>query len=237
MGNWGPIIAAVVAAVGWYANHRLSVRAQKKNFQNQLLDRARMEIARSIHAYQRWLSELAALYEKFPGTTTEEEPAVIRRWRAKHKRLHELAIKSEPTSDWIAVLAEYEILFPETRTLRGALTSRQQGIQGALGETSRLIRDQIIGAAAGRGLGELQAHAANQRRIIGSQLALTTQLRVHLQNVSLSAVFDGKREVPAPVLAEGDNEVIALGQDGQLTIIQGAVGFALPRTTTKARVT
>ncbi len=52
------VLAVLVAVAGWVVSQFFSLRAQRKNFENQILDRARMEIGRAVHEYQRWLSKL-----------------------------------------------------------------------------------------------------------------------------------------------------------------------------------
>ncbi len=55
---------AIIAVVGRRIN-RYSVKTQKRNFRNQLIDRARMEIARLIHKYQQSVTELLSFYKVF----------------------------------------------------------------------------------------------------------------------------------------------------------------------------
>jgi hypothetical protein len=50
-------VPVAVAVLGWFASHVLAIRAQKKAFRYQLLDRVRAEIVKEVRAYQRWLDE------------------------------------------------------------------------------------------------------------------------------------------------------------------------------------
>ena len=66
------IIGAGIVVVGWLVAHYLTLRAQRIGFRNQLLERARMEIARSIHAYEKWLALFLRLCFAIEREVSEE---------------------------------------------------------------------------------------------------------------------------------------------------------------------
>lgn len=126
MATWSPIITPRSSSSGGTANHLLSVRAQRKNFQNQLRDRARMEIARAVHGYQGWLEGLGAGYLDAKYGIDRDEHWIETDLEGNREPIKYFRDIVQPSRAWIVRLEEYEMVFPETRTIRKDLELRQQ---------------------------------------------------------------------------------------------------------------
>src|SRR5438105_2081596 len=124
------IIGAGIVVAGWIVAHYLTLRAQRIGFRNQLLDRARMEIARSIHAYEKWLALFVRLCFAIGREVSEEVSGEKSSWIRFQDDVRALADDLPAFTEWNLNLQEYEILFPETRAIREELYRRNMIILG-----------------------------------------------------------------------------------------------------------
>lgn len=215
----GSVIGALIIVVGWAATHVLTLRAQRKNFENQILDRARMEIVRALRAYEEWLGRLAVLVltleSAFIGERVGVGPAD---WRSAITQIRDLIDDRKVTTDWSIALEEYEILFPEVRDVRAQLLLRQREFFTFASEVSSTLTEIALfpGDLASR-----EARVAKLKEKLSSlweQQALLDDLRIHLQNVSLARIVD--RRVSERMPTDPDVLRIIPGKGGMLVIVR-----------------
>lgn len=187
-------IPVLIAVLGWLASHALALRAQRKSFQNQVLDRARLDVTAKIRDYQNWLSELSAWIRSL----NFHKPAIAARVHvdlaATAKQFLALQARRNDARAWSLSLEDYQILFPETATARRRLDRRHLRIAFGLEVPfTRLLRLSLTHPPITE-YEELVKVAEGVLPLIDDQSALLEDLLIHLQNVTLSRIMD--RAVP-----------------------------------------
>ena len=215
----GAVLAALIAVVGWSVTHFFTLRAQRKNFENQVLDRARMEIVRALRAYETWLGQLAVLLLTLDSQFISERIGLApANWQSARERITSLTSDVRVTTDWSVVLEEYEILFPEVRDVRAQLLFRGGDIFKFATEVSGALTEMSLfpGPLAAR---EARVSKLKERLpSIWEQQSLLDDIRIHLQNVSLSKVV--RRRVPFRAPTDPDVLRIVPGKEGKLVIVR-----------------
>lgn len=191
------IVSAAIVVLGWIVAHYLTLRAQRIGFQNQLVDRARMEIARSIHAYEKWLGLFVGLCFSIEREVSDELAGDKPSWIRFQDDVRALADDLAAFSEWNLNLQEYEILFPETRALREELLRRNMIILGNRNSLQEFIDRTQPQLAPLKERQEIAKWAKEHVAFAAEQASLLRQLRVHLQNKSPSQIFYRQR-VPLP---------------------------------------
>lgn len=178
-----------------------------------------MEIAKAIHEYQQWLSRLSTAIVSASTQLFYAERGYQSNWDSVRRETSSLLETHRVGAAWIVALEEYEILFPETRSVRVQLLERGNQIIRFLGEFSL----QAIKMTFPNVNVEEQRTAVDSltsmQNYLGDQGALTHDLLVHLQNAALGRIFRGRRRVPERTPEDEDVPVVALGPDGQLRIM------------------
>ena len=173
-----PVFPVLVVIAGWFAINWLSARAQKRHFQNELMNSARLEIAGTLSEYEQWLALVyAALRMPMfnwppPGQAQDE-----------YRKIMALTYDRR-AGTWITSLEQYELLFPETADVRSHLVARSSAIEKhvrTLG--AAYLKPEDHGA-----LVEAKDQAMSNARYTLDQVALARDLLRHLQNKSLSAI-------------------------------------------------
>lgn len=184
------IVAVVIGVIGWVTTHVLALRAQRKSFQNQVLDRARLDVTSKIRDYQNWLSELSSWIRALSFHKPAIAAGIHVNLKATTEEFLGLQSRKADIRGWSIALEDYQIVFPETATARRRLDARHLRIAFALEPTfSRLLRLSLTHPAVGdydqvtNGAEEVLPH-------IDDQIALLEDLRIHLQNVTLSRIMD-----------------------------------------------
>ncbi|AIF51167.1 hypothetical protein [Pelosinus sp. UFO1] len=98
------IIVVIIGVVGWITNHQLSLRAQNKNFLNQLHNTARIDITLKLREYQAFLILLSKFYSLLHETYKKKEidfPSDIESY---------IRILQKRDDRWSLVMKEYQIL-------------------------------------------------------------------------------------------------------------------------------
>ncbi len=122
------IIAVSIAVVGWVITHLFNITANRKLLLHQIHNEARNEIIKALGEYQSWLGEIS-----FPlHTRAALVPIGFGSWLQLADHINEVHEKYK--SDWIFVLENYEILFPETRCARQEMVGRQIEITDYIGD-------------------------------------------------------------------------------------------------------
>lgn len=174
------IIAVSIAVIGWLVQYLLNVRAQRKNYLNQINDEARKTITKELISYQDWLH---CYHQLVPKAKLILE-GVVGDWRSFGKEVSDMtSVKLE----WIYILEEYEILFPETRCLREELLERDREIVNCLGQIFKLTwsldeadKERIV-------------HMLEEKtEFVADQIAFIEHLKIHLQNKTLNLLTGNK---------------------------------------------
>ena len=211
--------SSIVTMVGWLIVFWFSTQAQKRNLRNQVLDRARGEIVKTIRENQRvlraYISSIATLQLDivlFWDRGTDLVPSGV-------SRLYDVAQDfALPRLDWAIQLEEYEILFPETRTVRGQLVHEQSLIYARVAE---LLQPHDLSAALKRDrdlADRTLAVLATLHMDFMDQSALTEDLRVHLQNAALGQITG--RKLPSRVPTDPSLPRFSFDPQGQLHVFR-----------------
>lgn len=206
-----------IAVIGWIISHVLALRAQRKNFQSQVLDRARVEIYPSIVAYQNWLSELSAWLRSLEYNKAAIQLGLKVDFLAKSQELLAFQMRKSDTRAWSEKIEGYEILFPETARARLRLDRRHLKITDAFSAIHDALTPLIFAAPSVEALGVAAKAAAALLDPIANQSALLFDLQVHLQNATLSKIMN--RKVPLRVPADPTVPRLALLADGKLEVV------------------
>lgn len=117
------IIAVIIAISGWIANHILSLRAQRKSFNNHLQNEARISLTTSLRSYLDWIDETYNSYNLMhvKWVMTDEtlrykiDPILL------SKEFREIVKKQSLRLLCNDLLEEYEPIFPQVVEARNHL--------------------------------------------------------------------------------------------------------------------
>jgi hypothetical protein len=215
------IIALVIAISGWIVTYIFTIRAQNKNFINQVINHARIEITRAIRDYQDWLGAVHVEIFNIDYKFILEEQNFSVDWLKRRAELGELFFSGRSALEWIFRLEEHEILFPKTAKCRKDLVVRQEQILEYLRSFLHELPSGFGKPPDFNQRKEAIKKAQNNAGIIVDQLALMEDLRIYLQNLCLSS-FTGnkiperkpkKSSLPRLVQDEGGNLHISVTQN------------------------
>jgi hypothetical protein len=177
------IIAVLIAVVGWITNHILSLKAQRKNFLNQILNNARSEISQSIQEYIDWLNELVQHHANlliikeysFGRNKLEDDYSIqLRELRKTVKKIF-----LDPK--FISKLGEYETILPETKEVRNYL--RKKHIELFLNyESNSSKEDKLDYDRFVKTIKNLQFE------LVGAQQIAVRDLLICIQNLTLGKI-------------------------------------------------
>ena len=211
------IAPVLIVVVGWMASHALALRAQRKNFQNQVLDRARLEIHPRILAYQSWLSELSAWLRSLEYNKAAIQLGIKVDFHATARELLAFQMRKADMRAWSEQLEAYEILFPEMARARMRLDRRHLKITDRFSVLQDAFTALIFAAPTVEALEVVTTRAETLLGPIDDQSALLFDLQVHLQNATLSKVMN--RKVPPRDPPDPDVPRLALMRDGKLEVV------------------
>ena len=188
--KWSPLLLSIG---GWIVVYLLTIRAQNKNFLNQVTENARISLMEGMKDYQMWLGkvigDLRSSIERRYQSRGYSEPVI--------QHLRELLHKYEMR--WAFLLEEYESLFPKTREVRRELLKQHMKI---ISEANEIIKTN--------------KENENLPKFIENQMKLIQDLRIYLQNKCLSS-FTGHK-VPKRNLGDSNTPRIFEDKDGILRI-------------------
>ena len=217
------IIAVVIAVAGWIFTHWLTIRAQNKAFLNQIINDARIEIARAIRNYQHWLGTVETGIHSLRYDVIRQEYGGSVDWLQKIAELVELFFRDKSPVEWILRLEEHEILFPKTAKCRKDLADRQHQIneyfRSFVEELQSGLRKSSDFDQCKRAI-----QKAQKNEILTDQLCLMQDLLIYLQNFCLSS-FTGSK---IPERKPEDLSLPRLVQDES-----GNLQIVVPQNTTK----
>lgn len=210
------VLAALVAVSGWAVTHWFTLRAQRRNFLDQVIDRARVEVARTTREYQDWLSKFKVTLMLLESPFIAERLNLPPDWKRQLDIMMTLMSERQVGVAWSIALEEHEILFSETREVRAQLLLRQNEILQFLSEVIRDLQNFVYFP------GPRESREARVKQLqlgvplLWDQEMLIEDLRIHVQNVALSRVVGGR--VPERQPTDPNVPRIIAGSKGQLVI-------------------
>ena len=211
------LIPVSIAVAGWLVSHALALRAQRQNLQNQVLDRARVEITKGIRDYQNLLSEVSAGIRALNFGMSMVKAGVAFDFQARAEEMAALHQRKRDMRAWSISLENYQILFPETVRARFRLDRRGLKVMMALGPIANDLLRLSLGKPTPEEFQRIITDAEKVLPDIEDLAALLEDLRIHLQNVTLSKIMD--RRVPARLPLDPKVPRIAFASDGQLEVV------------------
>jgi len=187
-------ISATVSVIGWLIAHGLTIRAQRKALQNQIINAARESVVHGIRKYQDWISDVKGFALRLNWAHDAEQSGIPQDWKHLAEEAMALFYERDDSLGWIFSLEEYEIVFPETREVRHYLQ-----------EKHRKIIIPAMGAMMD-GILHAQNRPATLKRDywgegLGDAAAVSEYLRVWIQNASLGKLLGRAQPMPEPTMA------------------------------------
>jgi hypothetical protein len=186
------IIALIIAISGWIVTYIFTIKAQNKNFMNQVVNDARLRITKDIREYQNWLGKVDTKINALSFSIIVEEQGRHVDWQDQTAKLREIFFSDKAVSKWILSLEEHEILFPETAGCRMDLLDRQREIQRYLGLFLEKLQCVSVIPGAAEERKRCIEQAKSKSELLYDQLALMEDLRIYLQNRCLRS-FTGNK--------------------------------------------
>ncbi len=213
------ISALVVSVAGWTVAHFLTVRAHNKSFLNEVINNARLEITKAIRDYQNWLNKISTEISRLHFRIIEEEDNRPVDWTNVSSEFGQLLYEGNHSLRWVFCLEEYEILFPKTAGLRRELLDKHSKMREDLSSLSvELIRISLLLTPLEKRK-EIVEKARKESAVIFNQLGLMEDLRIYLQNFSLSHITGN--ELPEREPKDSSVPRIVQDEDGTLRIARG----------------
>jgi hypothetical protein len=185
-----PWVALVITVAGWVTSHWLSLRAQRMNLLAQTLNSARLEASTRIREFQSWCTAANPMVSRLGFYLDADNPNDLR-MVGDIREARMLLLTDTRTYMWIRVLEEYEALFPQFIPCRIELLKLARNLVDGLTE----FCDSIAHA---RPIPKLTARAQSLTESIFDLLALSEDLRIHLQNVTLAQISGAKAKLRVP---------------------------------------
>lgn len=218
------VIGSLIVVAGWVVSYCLALRAQKKNFENQLIDRARLEITAAIHAHNRILSSLSSMLRTYlSGQQALLDNPRLREIFQKNGVKYNPPIQEQyrdflKSVDWIYIMEDYEMLFPETVKVRKELVTRNIDFMIEVQRVVEIITHKTV-------LLETYFDDVSVRILAivakaDTHTALLGDLSAYLQAKSLNAILSKSRPIPQRIPTEPGHEVIRASKGGNLEIVE-----------------
>ena len=206
----GTLIALLgwaVTGLGWY----VSQRSQRKAFLYQVMNTARGEIIRGWRARQDVVMDLAITTlmiatEHRAGRTADWAEA---KWSEQFHKYQ--AVIAREDSQWLFVLEQYQVLFPETEHCRRQFVERLRTLTPDIGN---FFVDLLTPAQRENALG--RANLLHDRLM--DESALVEDMLVHIQNVTLGKIVGKTVSFRTPLNANLPRIVM---KSGRLEIVEG----------------
>lgn len=220
---WIPVLQSgvptLIAVTGWVVSHVLTLRSQKKNFENQILDRARTEITEAIRLAQNWYTKVLTTLADCSASLSLEEKGHQIYWYDKLQKIFDLIQKGNDTVQWTLRLEDYLVLFPESASVRVELQIRDQTILNLLGRLHSSLMVAGLAPHEFEQRKELFEKNEDTKRLVDScfeQAALFEDLRIYLQNKVLARISGNP--IPPRVPRNPEAKRIEKGEKGMLVV-------------------
>jgi hypothetical protein len=218
------LISGLIAAFGWYVtstaslevqhkNQVFAIQAQNLNLINQIVNNARIEIAKAISKQELWLSDLYNYIYYLDSTI--KNPTTI--WADEKSKYEELLQRR--SIDWLVLVEENKLLFHETSSIMPEFGVREKNIDNYAKWVRKLLWEQVPNDENSK----MRAYSEIERELayIDEQLALLQHLKAYLQNKALGRIL-GSTVVPVEPPDISDSARIELDETGNLRIISTA---------------
>jgi hypothetical protein len=185
----GAIAGVVTSAIGWVISYNLTLRAQRANTRDQLVNAAWLDATSALTEAQRWLARANRTLSMFPILSNYEKQGrdIDANWQSAVQDLQALTDTIVPTCfGWQGELENSATLFPEMTDCRVQLGHRQRLITSRLADIREALRRSLAAAASDRA--KIVESAANLQQAMYDQAALYEDLKIHLQNYSLAKI-------------------------------------------------
>lgn len=184
----GSIIVSIIATVGWFCAYYFNNKAQDKRLKNDITNTARKEITEALREYKKSLSEISS---EISGLKFLIDNNFDINWQEKLVKYSSMFYSL--TNVWNQTLEDYQILFPETKKVRIQLQYRNIELSNLLTEFDHDLmlytRDTYNKVQV-----KVLIEKANITILdyILDQICLMEDLRIYLQNHSLSQITGNK---------------------------------------------
>jgi hypothetical protein len=202
----------MLTLVGWIVSHVLTIRAQRQQFLNTVLDAGRKDVVRAIRRQQAWLSDVGSglMGLEFVQLREEHGGGGPLLWLETSEKLRRKLFSEH--GDLSQALEEYENLFPQTVVCRVELGQRLIQFLQATNQIVSELFDQNLRQEA---IGRARELSLSDRLDLA---ALLEDLRVFIQNDTLGKITGLKvahrrvREERAPRLLPDPDGVLRVQQ-------------------------
>ena len=184
------IVSVGVSLLGWAISYLFTVRAQRKQLRDVIMNKARLEVAGKITSYKQWLSDVdmalgrlacEADFDRNSVTIRLPLPRSGNQWDHLVSAFHDLVYSPDGLS-WGLSLEEHEILFPESKKVLLVLDARHGAFWDPLADCSFCLDPRS--ASPYELLPRREQAVERARALIGlrsEQMLLMQDLAVHLQ--------------------------------------------------------
>jgi len=203
------IIVGFIGVVGWIANHQLTLRAQNKNFTNQLRNTARMDITSKLREYQEVLIKLSKYYSLLEEKYKKEKNLFHDDIQKDIKNY--INILQNRNDKWSLVMKEYQILIPELEQANFILNERELKLKTFI---KRLI---ITGEINDIAFTLMIVESLEITILILEQISLIDDLLFYLQETSFAKI-SGERIHDTK--SDGDNRPKFIIYDGKFKYVE-----------------
>lgn len=200
--QWVVVLTVAIAVVGWVVTHRLTLKAQDRHLKNQILNEARNDLIEAIRTSQQWLGQLKSGLTELESGSNQEQQGILRQpWAERYERLANLLHSHRDTSAWHYAIEANEILFPQFSRVTKNLTVRERRLTAELGS----LLAKVLSTLYGTGSAAIESRKRIAEEDIGpledaawDLESLLEDLRVHVQNFSLSEITGNKVPIRVP---------------------------------------
>jgi hypothetical protein len=227
----GPLVTAVVATVGWIVVARFNVTAQRKQLENQVVDRARMEIVDRIRETQNRLVPALCEVELIHSKLALGAKTVGGDW-PRAETVNAL-VTSMDNTDWVKRLEEYEILFPGTVVVRKQMVRSQSAATALTAAIVNLATVAILTSPSAARVELIRSGVSDLADLLVGHLRLLDDLRIYLQNASLGPIV--RREIPMIPPPDASRPHLLRRHDGALELSDPAWLDIIDRQVTSAQ--
>lgn len=193
-------VALFISLVGWLITYDLILKSQRKALSNQIQNEARIAISQELKKYKKLLIDISDEAGNLAMT-----PETVFEKNVKQKIItnyYKLLDKME-SDDYLAILEEYEILFPETHEIIIDLKLRQKNIERMLEKTEKNQNQKVV--------------VRDYYFAIKEQVQLIDELNKYYQNKILSAITGNK----IPVREFDADSGMRLEKEDEKLVIRG----------------
>jgi hypothetical protein len=184
------IIALVITILGWFVNSLLNTRTQRRALINSLTNDARITLTDAIRDFHEWCVDIQTTVASMQVDDITSFGQTNKHHDERKRKLLELSTDSRRQLDWLRRLEEFEPLFPGTASVRVEL----QNILMATCRSAQQLADQHAPGSPPSN-NDLDCF----REEIFGILALTWDMLVYLQNVSIGKITGNKIPERQPI--------------------------------------